>query len=110
MINSQAQVINGIRHSLSENLPKGSSVLLYGSQARGDARPDSDWDILIIVDKDKVSLAENTAITYPLVMYGWTNGLEINPVVYTKKEWAANKNTPFAENVERDALQISGVL
>ncbi len=26
-------------------------VLLFGSRARGEARPDSDWDFLIIVDR-----------------------------------------------------------
>jgi predicted nucleotidyltransferase len=27
-------------------------IILFGSQARGDAGPDSDWDLLIIVDDD----------------------------------------------------------
>lgn len=28
---------------------------LFGSRARGDFRPDSDWDILILVDANKVT-------------------------------------------------------
>jgi predicted nucleotidyltransferase len=35
-------------------------VIVFGSQARGDAGPDSDWDLLVIVDDaappDKVTL------------------------------------------------------
>src|SRR2546423_2062465 len=27
-------------------------VILFGSRARGDAREDSDWDVLIVVDDD----------------------------------------------------------
>ena len=30
----------------------GAELLLYGSRGRGDAREDSDWDILAIVDRD----------------------------------------------------------
>lgn len=44
------KILEAIRRSLAEHLPKGSKALLYGSQARGDARPDSDWDILIILE------------------------------------------------------------
>ena len=29
-------------------------LFLYGSQARDEARPDSDWDILILLDKEKL--------------------------------------------------------
>ena len=32
-------------------LPKGSHLLLYGSRARGDNRPDSDWDLLVLLTR-----------------------------------------------------------
>ena len=35
-------------------IPSGSKAILYGSRARGDARNDSDWDFLILLDKDKL--------------------------------------------------------
>lgn len=36
----------------------GGRVFLYGSQARNDAGPKSDWDLLIITD-DSVETADN---------------------------------------------------
>ncbi len=27
-------------------------ILLFGSQARGEARPDSDWDFLVVIDRE----------------------------------------------------------
>ena len=34
-------------------LPKDASLWLYGSQARGEATEDSDWDLLILLNKEK---------------------------------------------------------
>jgi len=31
-----------------------AQIFLYGSRARNDARPDSDWDILILVDVSSI--------------------------------------------------------
>lgn len=107
MTQDQKSLIEKIRQQLNVTLPDGSKVLLYGSQARGDNHEDSDWDILILVNKPRVTLAENTAISYPLVMLGWNNGVEINPVLYTTDEWRSNAGTPFYENVERDGILIS---
>lgn len=107
MTAKQEQILASIKNTLENTLPANGSAVLYGSQARGDQHANSDWDILIIVDKDRVSLAENAAITYPLVMLGWEYGVEINPILYTKQEWNTNKYTPFYENVERDGLKIA---
>lgn len=49
-----AKVIEGIKQTAAKVLPKGSSLYLYGSRARGDAHEDSDWDLLLLLDKPKV--------------------------------------------------------
>ena len=47
----KTQMINHIKQTAANVLPKGSTLYLYGSRARGDYHDDSDWDLLILLDK-----------------------------------------------------------
>ena len=95
------QVIDIIRQVGRTTLPPNSSLLLFGSQARGDAHEGSDWDLLILLDKPKISLGDYE-VAYPFREAGWDMGEEINPQVYSKKEWNQYRFTPFYKNVEHD--------
>ena len=99
-------VLGKIRKVLAHTLPENATAILYGSQARGDARSDSDWDILIVMDKDRLLPEDYDTITYPLTKLGWELGTEINPIMYTKKEWEASRITPFYHNVLKDAITL----
>ena len=54
-------------------MPANSSLLLYGSRARGDNRVDSDWDLLILLDKPKLS-SQDYDYGYPFRELGWDIG------------------------------------
>lgn len=87
-------------------LPKGSHLLLYGSRARGDNRSDSDWDLLVLVDQERQQLQDFEHYAYPFVEMGWNEGIEINPMLYTRKEWEKRNFTPFYHNVESDKIVL----
>ena len=99
-------VLDSIRELLMQILPPYATARLYGSQARGDSHRDSDWDILIVMDKEKLLPDDYDTVTYPLTKLGWELGAEINPIMYTKKEWEQSRITPFYHNVERDAIAL----
>ena len=100
-----SQIINGIKQIGETQLPPNSSLLLYGSRARGDAHEGSDWDLLILLDKPKLD-ADDYDVTYPFREFGWDIGEEISPHIYTKKQWSEWTFLPYYKNVERDKIVL----
>lgn len=102
------RTLRAIRDCLAACMPSGGRAVLFGSRARGTARAESDWDVLLLLDKDALSAADYDAVSFPLTMLGWELGKEINPVLYTAREWRGYKGTPFYQNVEREGVAIWG--
>ncbi|MGV8139803.1 MAG: nucleotidyltransferase domain-containing protein [Mangrovibacterium sp.] len=97
-------VIIRIREKLNA-MPEGISAILYGSEARGEAHPDSDVDILLIVNRDNITEKERQDIINPLFDIEYETGVIINPVVVLKNQWG-RIITPFYENVMREGLVL----
>ncbi|HUT32319.1 MAG TPA: nucleotidyltransferase domain-containing protein [Planctomycetota bacterium] len=80
-------------------------LILFGSRARGDADPDSDMDVLVIVEgagdeetRDYVSDCAWEA--------GYRDGIVIVPVVFTRDEW---ENGPERHSLLAQAVELEGV-
>ena len=100
------EIIHSIRETARQVMPSGSRVILFGSQARGDAHHESDWDILILLNKDKVELDDHDYISYPFFELGWTIDVQIHPILYTFKDWMERSFSPFYKNVEREGVDL----
>lgn len=98
----QVLTISDIANVVKAILPHNSKVWLYGSRARGEARPDSDWDLLVLLDKDQISNEDFNRYGYPLIEMGWHHKEDLSPQLYTTKEWEEMRITPFYQNVEHD--------
>lgn len=85
---------------------KEGQVFLYGSQARGEANIDSDWDILIITKQKTNTQALYDKFVFPFAEVGWYENVEIIPVSYSEEEWESKKHTLFYQNVMRDAIRL----
>ena len=96
------QFIDGLTAVGRKVLPIGASLWLYGSQARGEANANSDWDLLILLDKDTRELSDFKTYCAPLCDYGFDHDEYVMPQIYTRKEWEQMQFMPFVKNVEQD--------
>lgn len=84
-----------------------AQVFLYGSRARGDAEPDSDWDLLILVN-GPVSHEREEELTDRLFELGLETDAVLSPVVHSREEWASPlfRAMPFRRNVIREGVPL----
>ena len=94
-----------IRHYINAIDPK-AEVILYGSRARGDERPDSDWDILVLTDYS-VDLITERKFRDKLYDLELKTGEPLSIFVYSKNDWRTKQRiTPFYENVTQEGVRI----
>ena len=105
MTAKEQKIIQAIQATGRKHVPADGQIWLYGSHARGDAHEGSDWDLLILLNKPKLE-ARDYDITYPFRELGWDIGEEINPHIYTQKQWDEWTFLPYRKNVERDKFVL----
>ena len=91
---------------LKRQILPNEKVILFGSQARGDAKPDSDWDLLVLLNKSKKTAEDYQKYRHPFVELGWSLGQYFSTKVFTFSEWERQKPSLFYKNVEHDGIEI----
>lgn len=94
-----------IRNYINAIDPK-ADVILYGSRARGDERPDSDWDILILTN-NAADLMTERKFRNKLYDLELETGEALSVFVYSKNDWQTKQRiTPFFDNVSQEGIRI----
>lgn len=102
----RTEVVRQIKEIIRQVAPTAETIL-FGSEARGEARPDSDIDLLILLDGDKLSLANEETVTLPLYELELKTGVCISPIVMLKKQWRNRPfKTPFYVNVVNEGVLL----
>ena len=99
-------IVQSIKEKILEVNPD-AEVYLYGSRARGDIHKESDWDILILLDQDKVSRLEEVPFRNNIFDLQLEYGEDISIFALSKKEWNGKHSvTPFYQNVMKERILI----
>ncbi len=101
---TDAEFLQAVKRSVHEIDPQ-AEVWLFGSRARGDARPDSDWDFLVLTDKQ---------VDRPFKYTVWDqlNELElsaervISTRVWNNRSWNDMAVTDLYQNIQEDGHRL----
>ncbi|MBM4040036.1 MAG: nucleotidyltransferase domain-containing protein [Planctomycetes bacterium] len=80
-------------------------LVLFGSRARGDADPDSDMDVLVVVE-GAADEATRDYVGDCAWEAGYREGMVIVPVVFSREEW---ENGPERNSLLAQAVALEGV-
>lgn len=105
--NEEQSWLDSFIRTIQQRFPdKIERVIVYGSKARGDAGPDSDLDVLVVLKDDTVSRAGVRLIGYELALQ-----TDVVPsiLVYTTQELEQRREhrSVFIEAVEREGVVVA---
>lgn len=80
-------------------------LVLFGSQARGDAEPASDIDVLVVL-KGEVSPYEEISRTSEIVADLSLQFNEVISCVFMNEERFAYRNGPLLRNIRREGITV----
>ena len=95
--------LDGIRPLLGGRVRR---VVLFGSRARGDATAESDYDLLVVVDRRDEALIEALYRTVMDVLLHSGKLVSLKVVPEEAFERLRSLRTPFVDNVLRDGVEL----
>ena len=105
-MSDKEKMIEKIKEMVLNTAPD-SEVYLYGSQARGTNNESSDWDLLVLLHKNKISFDFETKFMDDFYELELLTGAVISPLIYAKSDWdKIHLHSPLFENIQKDGIRI----
>lgn len=100
------RLLKRVQQAVHSVVPE-AEIILYGSHARGDASPVSDWDFLILVDNplDRKLITKLKDRLYDLELEMDT---VLSSIIRTQEEWRSPRYSvlPFKHMVEQEGISL----
>ncbi len=101
MSEKESNILKNIKQKLT-SFDNTATVMLFGSRAKGNYKDESDWDILILVNKKEVinSIKEeilNIEIEFEICVHA---------LIFEVKDWEEKAIMPLYKSVKTDGVLI----
>lgn len=95
------EVASGLRRALASHIRE---IVLFGSRARGDASPGSDYDVLVVVDERTPEVRE-AVLDVSVELMNRRSAL-VATLLRSEQEWERASSTPLARNIRNEGLAL----
>lgn len=99
--------LDSFRQVLADQFPNlVEEIVIFGSKARGTAKPDSDLDVLVVIREGDRRVKD--AVRQPGYMLSIGTDAVPSMMVLTKEEWSLlqKREAPFWQTVTRDGVVV----
>lgn len=98
-------VVQKVKQSIL-SIDKDAEIILFGSRARGDARPDSDWDFLFLTALP-VTSAFRDALVIKMLDVELEQHTDLQVIPKNRTVWETKYvDSPFYRNVNDEGIRI----
>jgi predicted nucleotidyltransferase len=100
-------VLSRCRDAVNSDYPN-AHIILYGSQATGRAAPDSDVDLLVLLDED-ISTPIRRHIHDMLYDIALWEDVVISVIIKETDKWnlPISKATPLYQNIQKEGIKVA---
>ena len=100
------ELLQRVKQVVQSLLPD-AEIILYGSRARGDAAPDSDWDFLVITDQP-VSFDLEQQLWHRLYEVEIDIGEVVSAFIKNRDEWQTTVATasPYHQSIKKEGMAV----
>lgn len=106
MADEYKKIVGSFLGKIKSLRPGINSIYLFGSRARGLARPDSDYDLLLLVPRKDANM--KAKLYDAAVDVFMESGADLSLKIIRKDDFErmASLGFPFAENILKEGIKI----
>lgn len=95
-----------IKRDLTEAIGPGFRLILFGSRARGDADPDADVDLMVILPDEAYTLANRQAVYDAAADRGLEHDFVVVPIIVSERTAHEQAGFMVFGAVEREGVRV----